>query len=81
LAYAALLKGDLDRAQQEAEQAIRLDPKLGSGFINLGLVLAKRGEYVKAKLAFQRALDLDPEDPRAKDNLRELEEQAKQKPH
>ena len=81
MAYAALLKGDLDRAEQEAEQAIRLDPKLGSGFINLGLVLAKRGEYVKAKIAFQRALDLDPEDPRAKDNLRELEEQAKQKPH
>jgi peroxiredoxin len=42
------------------------------------LVHAKRGDYGSARKAFQRALALDPEDPRAKANLEELD--AVQKP-
>ena len=51
-----------------------LDPKLGSAWINLGTALAKKGDLAGAERAYQRALSLDPSDPRAKASLSELSE-------
>jgi Flp pilus assembly protein TadD len=51
-----------------------LDATLGSAWINLGTALAQTGKRAEAREAFERALQLDPQDPRARDNLRELEQ-------
>jgi Flp pilus assembly protein TadD len=74
LSYAYFLTGQLDLAIATATKASKLDPKLGSAWINLGTALAKKGDFSAAERAYQRALSLDPSDPRAKANLAELAE-------
>jgi Flp pilus assembly protein TadD len=74
LSYAYFLAGQLDLAISTATKASKLDPKLGSAWINLGTALAKKGDLLAAERAYQRALALDPTDPRAKANLAELAE-------
>jgi Flp pilus assembly protein TadD len=73
------LAGQLDLAISTATKASVLDPKLGSAWINLGTALAKKGDLPAAERAYQRALALDPSDPRAKANLAELAEMKREK--
>ncbi|HWZ91636.1 MAG TPA: tetratricopeptide repeat protein, partial [Polyangiaceae bacterium] len=82
LSYAYFLAGRLDDAIATATKASVLDPKLGSAWINLGTALAKKGDFAGADRAYQRALSIDPSDPRAKASLAELDEMkhAKQAP-
>jgi Flp pilus assembly protein TadD len=42
-------------------------------------VLAQSGRYDEAREAFERALKIDPTDPRAKANLDELKQMAPQR--
>jgi len=74
LSYAYFLAGQLELSISTATKATKLDPKLGSAWINLGTALAKKGDLAAAERAYQRALTLDPSDPRAKANLAELDE-------
>jgi Flp pilus assembly protein TadD len=74
LGYAQQQAGHLDRAVAEYREALRLDPKLVSAWINLATALARdsrtRGE---ARSALERARALSPDDPRVKANLEELD--------
>ncbi len=70
LSYAYFLAGRLDAAITTATKASALDPKLGSAWINLGTALAKKGDLPAAERAYQRALSLDPSDPRAQSQPR-----------
>jgi Flp pilus assembly protein TadD len=79
LGYAHQLEGKFTEAIKEYREAIRLDPKLASAWINLATALARdpktRGE---ARQALKTAGALDPEDPRVKANLEELDALEKQ---
>jgi Flp pilus assembly protein TadD len=77
LAYAHLQLDQLDLAEQWCKRALEKDAKLGSAWINLGLVRVRLGDNAGAKQAFQRAQALDPSDPRPKANLQELQELMK----
>jgi Flp pilus assembly protein TadD len=72
LGYAHQLKGDLSTAESWCRRAIAADPKLGSAWINLGLVLGANKQWVQAERAFKEAQKLDPTDPRPKANLEDL---------
>ena len=77
LGYAYQLAGKLELAIETYRKALAKDEKLGSAWINLGTALARKKEYDEAEKAFNSALALDPQDPRAKANLSELAELRK----
>ena len=54
-------------------EALKLDDKLGSAWINLGNALAKQGQTKEAREAYLKARALDPADPRVKAVLQELD--------
>lgn len=74
LSYAELLSNEPVLAEKWARRAIELDPQLASGWLNLGLSLVARGDRKAARESFQKAQQLDPTDPRATNNLRDLDE-------
>jgi cytochrome c-type biogenesis protein CcmH/NrfG len=58
----------------EYREAIRLDPKLGSAWINLATILARDPRTrAEARAALETAKKIDPSDPRVKPNLEELD--------
>jgi cytochrome c-type biogenesis protein CcmH/NrfG len=69
----------VDAAIAEYREAIKLDPKLASAWINLATALSRdpktRGE---ARQALKTAAGIDPSDPRVKANLEELDALEKQ---
>jgi Flp pilus assembly protein TadD len=67
------LKGDLERAEAIYREAIALDAKLGSAWINLGNVLAVRGHRKEARDAYLKAKAIDPSDPRVTAVMAELD--------
>src|SRR6185436_13124598 len=73
LGYAYKLKGDLPKAMAIYREAIKLDAKLGSAWINLGNALAQSGRLKDAREAYMKAYALDPTDPRVKGVLAELD--------
>jgi tetratricopeptide (TPR) repeat protein len=73
LGYAWQLKGDRARAVAIYREALQLDDKLASAWINLGNALAQGGEYREARQAYERARTLDPSDPRVAAVLQELD--------
>jgi tetratricopeptide (TPR) repeat protein len=52
-----------DPAQVEwlLEKSVHLDPHLGSGYLQLGIVYADRGDFAKAIPAYQKAIEASPE--------------------
>jgi len=73
LGYAYSLKGDLPKAIALYREALKLDDKLGSAWINLGNALAQSGQTKEAREAYLKAKALDPTDPRVKAVLQELD--------
>jgi cytochrome c-type biogenesis protein CcmH/NrfG len=64
----------MDRAIAEYREALRLDPKLASAWINLATVLARDPKTrAEARAALEKARALSPDDPRVKANLEELD--------
>ncbi|KAH9514777.1 Stress-induced-phosphoprotein 1 [Bulinus truncatus] len=57
-------------ALKDSEECIRLDPKFIKGYLRKGAVLLAMREPTKASLAYQRALDLDPNNAEALDGYR-----------
>ena len=74
LGYGLLSLGDTTGAIEQCRKALELDAKLGSAWINLGTALARTGKRQQARQAFERAVALDPTDPRPRANLQELDE-------
>lgn len=65
----------LDNAQfngavEAFNEAIRLAPGSANGYFGLGMVYEKRGEWGKAIEAYERALDLNPDDGATRESLR-----------
>jgi Flp pilus assembly protein TadD len=77
LGYALQQKRDLTGAIVQYKEAVELDEKLASAWINLGTALAQMGKYKEAREALGRAKKIDPSDPRVKANLDELNDLEK----
>lgn len=57
-AYA--MKGQIDRAIVDFDEAIRLDPKYADAFYNRGIAYAETGQYNRALADFDEAIRLNP---------------------
>lgn len=60
--YTALKRGD--EAQAEYERAIALDPKMPEAYLNLGILLMDKQDYVAAVVPLSKAVDLVPSQSR-----------------
>jgi tetratricopeptide (TPR) repeat protein len=52
---------DLDQVKSLLEKAVHLDPKLGLGYLQLGVVHAEQGDIAKAISDYQQAIAATPE--------------------
>jgi tetratricopeptide (TPR) repeat protein len=62
-ATAYIAKHDYDRAIDDTEQAIKIDPTSASAFHNRGRAYSAKGEHGQALRDFNKAIELDPHDP------------------
>jgi len=74
-AQVALEIDDLERAREYAERACELAPEAAAYHLTRGLVLRAQGLREKALEALERASKLDPDDPRARKELKRLRKQ------
>jgi tetratricopeptide (TPR) repeat protein len=63
-ALAAYKAGNRDRALELFKESLALSQELQWVWHDVGVLLIEREEYVDAKIAFERAAELDPTDPR-----------------
>jgi curved DNA-binding protein CbpA len=71
-ARAATQVGDLATARAMADAALAAGPRSGVAHEAHGLVLELEGDKKEARKALERALELDPDLPRAKERLKRL---------
>jgi len=74
----------LDNAQynqaiEAFNEVIRLEPNSSNGYFGLGMIHEKREDWDKAIDAYQKALELNPKDSTAKESLKFIKKQQKQK--
>jgi len=62
-------RGQMDVALEEANEALKLDPNNARAWNMIGLVHAFLGENPKAEQAFQRALQISPQDSEIRQNF------------
>jgi Flp pilus assembly protein TadD len=62
-------QGQLDAAEELAESAIVADPTRASSYAALGEIYMRAGKTEFARFYFLKALDIDPDDARAKSDL------------
>ncbi len=58
-------------------EVIRLAPSSANGYFGLGMVYEKRGDWSQAIDAYERALDLNPDDSAARESLKFAKKQKK----
>jgi Flp pilus assembly protein TadD len=68
-ARAALMEGNMDRADLEVKLALQDNPLDAASHFMLGCLLERKGENDQAIVGFQRALTLDATNPEALYNL------------
>ena len=68
------IKGRLDEARSEAEEAVRLGPGSSRHWNNLGVILLEQRQLPEAQDAFARAVQLDPKYVHALVSLGDLEQ-------
>ncbi len=73
LALAYYRLGRMDEARSELEEATQMDPAYADAQMLLGDMYRDAGEYEKAKKAYEAALSIKPDDPRATNALNALE--------
>ena len=80
----AVLDGDLDRALEALEKAVRIDDTHAGAYLQLGVLFRLRGEQDRARVMLTRAKELDENGDtgrRAEEILRALENtRAKEEP-
>lgn len=64
--------GSLPRAVEHFQKALQYDPESIDGWLWLGLTRKEQGKKAEARIAFQRVLELDPENVRAARELKAL---------
>jgi Flp pilus assembly protein TadD len=65
------------------EQAVELDPTYAAAYNNLAVGYEQTGEFEKARQAYDKALELDPENPLIRQNydlFREVNDRVAQGP-
>ena len=67
-----LLEGDREAALDWLETAVRIDETLPDAWNNLGVVQRRSGEFGAAEVAYRKALEIDPEQTSAYQNLAAL---------
>lgn len=50
-----------DKAQGLFEKAVKLDPKLGMGYVRLGIIEARKERFVEAVREYKRAIAVEPD--------------------
>ncbi|MGC1365232.1 MAG: tetratricopeptide repeat protein, partial [Candidatus Acidiferrum sp.] len=60
--------------------AVRLNPEDAGAEANLGSALAETGSIKEARLHFERALQIDPKNELARENLEQLNRQTQGHP-
>lgn len=68
----AVRTGDLLRAVEHLETAVRIDPELAQAWVNLGVASRRSGDFERAEAAYLRALAIDPERTSAYQNFAAL---------
>jgi TolB-like protein len=63
----------LDEAIKEGEAAVAADPNLAYGYYALGTAYGRKGRAAQSRQAFQRAIELDPNDTAAMNNFKNEE--------
>ena len=72
LAMMLVESGRVEDGIRRYETILRLRPDLTEVWVNLGAAYANNGDQDKARAAWEKALEVDPGNARAKDNLRQL---------
>lgn len=62
--------GHLDPAERTLRSAIEADPDVPYAYVNLGVLLVRRGDKAEAARRFREALAIDPGNAAARNNLR-----------
>ena len=70
--------GELEKALQEEQEAIRINPDMSLAYVILGQVYEQQGNTENALLMFSKAVELDPENGLAQYYLGETQETLEQ---
>jgi tetratricopeptide (TPR) repeat protein len=68
------LPGMINEAENAILEAIKLEPKNASYYINLGTIYLKSGKMKRAHSQFEKALQLDPSNERARRGLKKTKQ-------
>jgi tetratricopeptide (TPR) repeat protein len=71
---AHLLAERYEEAEAALREAIRIDPQAWSAYTNLGTVCGKTGRLEEARQFWEKALEINPNDEFAAENLRRLDQ-------
>ncbi|HEY9645865.1 MAG TPA: tetratricopeptide repeat protein, partial [Chroococcidiopsis sp.] len=66
-------KSDFGKAILELREAIQIDPKSSTAHSRLGVIYMKNNQSTMAKIHFNKALELNPQDPVALEGKRRLD--------
>jgi Flp pilus assembly protein TadD len=69
LGGALLVRGEIDEAIEQLQEALRIDPRHAEAHSNLGVALARRGRLAEAIDHYRAALRLDPNQTQTYSNL------------
>lgn len=81
LGNALAARSDFPGALVQFRAAVRINPQDAGAEANLGSALAETGNTKEARIHFERALQIDPKNELARENLEQLDRDAKGRPN
>jgi Flp pilus assembly protein TadD len=69
---AQAILGELEEAEKNFRKVMELAPDMDQGYLNLGMIYLLKGEPEKALPLLEKALSLNPENARAREQLQNL---------
>ena len=70
---------NLAQVESLLNRAVRLDPRLGAGYLQLGILHSDRGDFSRAIAAYQKAIEVGPELEEAHYRLAQVYERSGEK--
>jgi len=67
------MTAEYDSAIYYFQETTRLNPMNSDAFNNLGLAWEEKGDNLNAKKYYQKAIEVDPDNKLAKENLRRVQ--------
>jgi len=68
--HARYMQVEFYRAKDDYDEAIRLDPELGTAYYNRGTILYRMGSYKEALPDFQKSVDIQPKNEEFQEGLK-----------